>query len=52
MRKEKDNSMKNKISDKLNIIPLKSIGACEGHFWGVNSSLQIVKKQLRRLRKC
>lgn len=34
----KDNSMKKKIIEKLNIIPLKSVGACKGHFWGVNSS--------------
>jgi uncharacterized membrane protein len=40
MRKNKDNSMKNKVTDKLNIIPLKSVGACEGHLWGVMRGLR------------
>lgn len=43
MRKDKDNSMKNKVTDKLNIIPLKRIGACEGHFWGVLGRFNLEK---------
>jgi len=45
MRKDKDNSMKNKITEKPNIIHLKSVGACEGHLCvvlGNEMSLQLL----------
>jgi hypothetical protein len=43
MRKDKDNSMKNKVTDQPNMIPLKEIGACEGHLCVVLGS-EVVKK--------